>query len=565
MDDILTRSYRDGVLGPDARWRRPTNPKVPDGFVDLRREMMFVSLMAWEYADPRGPLAGDERIADVLLPALERLGGQFPGDDSLTDKAGPGPFFVLTSFTRALCCLRGKVDPAWHARRVAEGATLFASAVRIQHRTHEYLNARALEMATCYNLYRLTGRQEYLDRCTECLDQLITRQYPCGALPYHTGTWYWGRRPAQVYQLLCASLMLFVSRELGRQDGIDYVRRVVEFTQLATSRFGEAFVTPYEGLHKAASRACAGRQWVTAAGLGDEQFRGFACKAYEVYIEGLLDDPFHRHESFRHEALTEALEMGIGAAPAPVAMKPTSGVHALEDISTVIVHEGEVELAMTLLTGYSAFAEGAFGNVKLFALTPELTAEPNYSNCGTDALRPDWQKPTEQIACESAGERALLSGWVYTKWERSRGKDSRFVHNRRLGVTMTCEAGELVLEFETLKHWNPAPVPARLLLLLSARPFDQSGRLTLDGRHYATPPAEADESFYAEAPVGAVRFVAPDGSALEIIPELSLAEKITAERPPKGSPLPANEGCLRLAFDGPNVLDRGRYRLRYVR
>jgi hypothetical protein len=258
-----------------------------------------------------------------------------------------------------------------------------------------------------------------------------------------------------------------------------------------------------------------------------------------------------------------------------------------------MVHQERLDLSMTLLTGYSAFAEGVCGSVKLYALTPELTDQPTYLNCGTDALRPDWQHPTEQIQCSACGGEAVLSGWVYTKWARNQGqdarqtmgraaspvaaaarkglralpkqgKDTRYVHNRRLGVTMTYEKDTLVLEFETLKRWYPEPIPTRLLFLLSVRPFDQSGRLVLGDREFHTPSAESKEVFRVEAPVAMVCFSAPDGSAIEILPELSHAETMTAERPPAGSALPANEGCLRLAFEGPRVLDRGRYRLRFI-
>lgn len=558
MEDILTRSYRDGALGANVR-------PSPDELAVIRRELMFLSLMAWEYHDAAGPFAGDARLRRVLLPALERIGGRLAAADARPFIAGPAPFFALIPFTRALSCLRPHVDAAWWERRLAEGEALYAGAARHMDRTHEYLNARALEAVSCLNLHRLTGKQDYLDRCHRCLDELVKRQYACGAQPYHTGMWVWGRRPAQVYQFLSASLMLYAGRELGRQDAIDYVRRVADYALTATDRFGAAFVTCFEGLHKSASLACAGRQWVTATVLGDERFRGLARRAYEVYMDGLIDDPFKRHENYRHEALTEALSMGVVAAPAPAEYRPPPGVRALEDISTVMVHGDRLDWCMTVLTGYSAFAEGSCGNVTVYAVTPELTDEPTFSNCGTDALRPDWQRPTEQIECASSGGRGVVRGWVYTKWERNGTKAGRYVHNRRLGVTMTVDDGEWVLDFETLKHWHPDRVPCRLLVLLLARPFDQPGRLIMGGKEYRTPPAETPEPFQAAAPVGRVCFMAPDGSGIEIIPEVSHADRITAERPPAGSARPANEGSLRLAFEGPGVLDRGRYRVRFIK
>jgi len=86
-----------------------------------------------------------------------------------------------------------------------------------------------------------------------------------------------------------------------------------------------------------------------------------------------------------------------------------------------------------------------------------------------------------------------------------------------------------------------------------------------------TPAADAKEAFWLEAGVERAVFSAPDGSSIEIVPEVSTAERLTLERPPARSVAqtatkrlvvkPAPEGSLRPAFEGPNALDRGRYRI----
>jgi hypothetical protein len=242
---------------------------------------------------------------------------------------------------------------------------------------------------------------------------------------------------------------------------------------------------------------------------------------------------------------------------------------------------------MTLLTGYAAWAEADVGNVKLFALTPELTDEPTYRNAGTDPLRQDWRVPSEQIACEVTDGAALLKGTSFTKWiVTEHTTDQTLVHTRQLEVAMTYEAGEMVLAYRTLSNRHPQPLPSRLLLLLIARPLDQPGTLTVthdEGTlRWATPPAaDHDAEFHIDAPVGTVRFTAADGSGIEIIPEQTRAVRVTAERPsaasvpkrdrdgsPKDSSIntkPANEGSLRLAFEGEDALEQGRFRLRFLR
>jgi hypothetical protein len=125
-----------------------------------------------------------------------------------------------------------------------------------------------------------------------------------------------------------------------------------------------------------------------------------------------------------------------------------------------------------------------------------------------------------------------------------------------------------------LKNTHPEQLPSRLLFLLIALPRSEAPVLRLGNASFTPPPADAKEPWSAEAPVGPVTFAAADGSAIEIIPEQSRALRLTAERPHLelkvenpilATPVkPANEGSLRLAFEGPDVLEEGRYRIRFI-
>jgi len=580
VEDALNRSFKGGRLRPrdDPFGGSMAGPA-------MRWELMYTALLSWEYADPDGPFAGDERLRQAAVNALERNVEGFKTNPEASGDPMAG--FLLVPYTWSLLSLADHMSGEDIVRLVDGGVRLYDIASSRGNLTHDYPNARALEAAACLNLHRLTGEKRFMDRCVECLDNLIARQYPCGAQPYHTGMWIWGRRPAQVYQYLSASMMLYVSRFLGREDGVAYVRRLMDYSLLVTNRRGECFVTTFEGLHKARTLYAAGRQWQIATVLGEERFRGLARSTYEIWADGVvkfctgkqtrLDRS--KRETFPFEALTEALIMGVREAPEEGRQfVPPSGLHALEDISTTVVHEGELDVCMSLLSGYSAFAEADCGDVKLFAVTPELTDEPTYRNAGTDSLRAYYQKPSEQIECAVKDRKTILRGWVYTKWEKTGVKDFRYLHNRRLEVTMTYAAGELLLEYQTVKNWQEGPVPSRLLFLLVARPFTAGPRLQIGRERAVTvPPAESDEPFFIGAPVGTVRFSSPDGSRIEIVPELSMADRITAERPPAcfselvepGKPRshsqlkPANEGSLRVAFEGPDALEKGRYRIRF--
>ncbi len=556
-------------------------------FQVLRGELGYACLCAFEFADADGPFGGDERVREMAIKGIEQTSERFDRKGRVLDGGSPSTYFTLVPMTRGLLSLKEHVDGAWLTGMVGRAEQLFSDAAERTDRTHDYLNPRALEGVGCLGLYRLTGDTSYMDRCIECLDELLKRQYPCGALPYHTGTWIWGRRPSQGYQFLCATLMLYLGRELGREDAIEAVRRVMEYSLLATNRRAEAFVTTFEGLHKARTSQCAGRQWVAAAALGDERFRNLARTTYEIWasqavesLEGASDKPARMRSRFGTDALIEALHLGIRTEPEGGAFVPTPGTHAMEDISTVFVHEEQLDVAMSVLSGYSAFAEADCGNVKLYALTCELTDSPTFRNAGTDALRGDWRTPTEQIECFTDGRRSVLKGWVYTKWENDAEKDFARVHNRRLEVSMSYENSELLLEYQTIWNHSPEPVPSRLLFLLIARPPSEPPRLKIGKEmDVKTPPADSEEEFFTEAAVDTVRFGAPDSSAIEIIPELTLADRVIAERPPRtvtsrpdstkgarqaSAVRPANEGSLRLAFEGPNVLEKGRYRIRFI-
>jgi hypothetical protein len=555
------------------------------GFLNAERvELMWAALAAYEFADGDGPFAKDERARDAVKATLEGVSEEFE-----LPTGAVGPYFTLVPLTRALVSLKPYVEAPWHSRLVERSEWLFAQAVANVYRPHDYLNPRGLEVVSCLGLHHLAGDKQYLDRLHECLDQLIIHHYPCGAQPYHTGNWVWGRRPAQVYQFLTGSMMLQAALELGRQDVIETVRRLADYALMSTNRRGEALVTPFETLRKSKSLACAGRQWAIATALGDQRFQGLARTTYENWALAALElsASARNHRllekigPFYLEALTEALHMGVREIPKGDHFVPSPGRHILPDISTVFVHEPELDIAMTVLTGHSAFAEADCGNVKLFAVTPELTQEPTSAHAGTDALRADFRLPSEQLECTEKNGRIVLSGRVFIKLDaRSRPKLKRD-YLRQFEVTLTYENSEMVLEYETKRAAHNEPVPARLLFLLIGRPTSESPHLMIGNEvDINPPPADSGERFFAQAKVAEVRFFAPDGSGIEVVPELSLADSITAERteagwfrpsekgrqkPVKSDLKPANEGSLRLAFEGPKVLDRGRYRIRFRR
>ena len=584
--DALEHSFSDGRLRVDA------GDRSDDFWTVLFPSAMLAGLAAFEFTDGAGPFGGDPRLLRHAVGAIDAVSSHFRPAGVVGHGDINSAYFSLVPITRAVLKLKGAVDPSWHGTIVDRCERLYASAAAHINRTHDYLNPRALEAVSALGLHRLTGRSEYLHRCTECLDELLQRQYASGAQPYHTGDWIWGRKPAQHYQFLSANLMLAVGQALGRDDAVEYVRRLADFSLLATNRRGEAFVATFEGLHKSRTSGPAGGQWPLMLALDDPRCHALGRATYELWAKeavGLgtrvmgrwgFDVPRTNHLF----ALNEALYLGVREVPDAEPFVPPRGTHALPDISTVFVHEPGLDVSMCLLGGYSALAEADCGDVKLFAMTPELTAEPTFRNAGIDSRRHDWKAPTELLECAAEDGKSRLRGRVYTTYEmpaseqvnQPGGLDESQAFNRLLEVTITYSEGEMVVEYHTLRNSRPDALPARLLFLLIARPGSERPRLEVGGHLMAPPPPADEEATYSvDAAVGRVRFSAPDGSTIEIVPEDSVAERITAERPTdawvqdKGTRRirvkEANEGSLRLAFEGHRVLDRGRYRIRFQR
>ncbi len=408
--------------------------------------------------------------------------------------------------------------------------------------TLEYLNPRGLEGVAGLGLHALTGEDKYKQRAEQCLEAIMARQYPCGAQPYHTGGWVWGRKPAQAYQMLTATMMVRMAHQLDRPDVIEYVRRLLAFVQLTTTRRGEVLITPFEGLHKSNSRAAASWAWPVSASVG---LNGLSHATYRYWYEHIApllettpDDTDPVAQRPYSNALFNAAMLGVQALPQDEPFAPKLGAHALPDISTIVVHERDTDVVATLLTGYSAFAQGEVGDVRLFAVTPELTDQPTFRNAGTDPLREDWTKSSEQIACQSDGRRAEVRGRVYTKWDIPEGEqagsrpDLRRVHARELEVMMSWEAGELLLDYRTTRNNHVEPVSSRMLFLLGMQSNDASPQLRIgQSLDQALPAAAAQASYKFEAEPGPVRFEGPDGAAIEIVPERGQMERVVVERP----------------------------------
>ena len=482
--------------------------------------------------------------------------------------------FGLVYFTEALLLLRGRAPESRLAPLRDAAVRLFDDAAIHINQTTDYLNPRGMDALTAVNLFTLTGETRFRDKALYWLDELVVRQYACGAQPYHTGGWIWGRKPAQAYQLLTATMMLAAGRRLARPDAEEYVRRLMDFERLACTRRGEPFITLFEGLHKSHSDSCFEWLWPLAAALGDARFQPLGRAAFDHWVPAA---GWAGHGSLAPlGGFVNALLLGVERAPAcaePFA--PPAGLHACPDISAIFIHEPERDVGLSLLTGYSSIAEADAGNVKLYALLPELTDNPTYRHVGLDAVRVNWRIPSEQDACRIEGNRAILRGRGFTKWINAEGNGDPELnlHTRELEIGLEYENGILTLEYRTLRNKHPEPIPSRLLFLLIARPRSASPALRI-GRDTWTPPAaDAPTPWLREAPVRPVVFAAPDGSAIEIAPEKCRAERVTAERPTPRSRAenaimsaafkPANEGSLRLAFEGPAVLDEGRYVIRF--
>jgi hypothetical protein len=539
-------------------------------------ELNFALLQAVESA-PGHPRA-DAWREDALV-TLEGVAGRFTDDGRIgTINDLNSISFGLVPFTEALIRLRDRTpEKRWTALLEASVRLFDAAAVHI-NQTTDYLNPRGMDALAAMNLFKLTGETRFRDKASFWMDELIIRQYPCGAQPYHTGGWIWGRKPAQGYQLLTATMMMAVGLRHGRQDAIDYVRRLMDYELLTCTRRTDLFVTVFEGLHKAHSGLGAGL-WPLATALGDKRFLPLAASSFAAWQAQVAPVPPASAPGIAFLSRSvDAVLLGVErVASCEDPFRPPAGVHACPDISAVFVHEPDRDVAFSLLSGYSALAEADTGQVKLFALTPELTDTPCYWNAGLDAVRVDWRVPYEQQACRVEGARGILRGRGFTKWiNAGRGDAARFLHTRELEIGMEYDDGTLVLDYRTLRNRITESIPSRLLFLLIALPRDGQPLLRVGSEMWHPPAASSGDVWYREAPVGPVTFLAPDGSGLEIIPEVCRATRITAERPPhvmvpdadrlqlKREIKYANEGSLRLAFDGPAVLDEGRYRIRFL-
>ena len=549
---------------------RLNNPKRDPGhfFGTILPELKFAVLLAAESDDT--PEAG-RRLA-TAASVLEEAAAKFTPEGRIgTINDLNSVSFGLVPYTEALLRLRNRIpDGRWLALREA-AVRLFDNAAVHINQTVDYLNPRGMDALVAVNLHALTGEPRFRDKTAYWLDELAARQYPCGAQPYHTAGWIWGRKPAQAYQLLTVTMMLAAGRRLGRADTEAYVKRLMDFETLACNRRAEPFVTLFEGLHKSQSTSCDGWLWPLAFALNEPRFHPLGKAVYARWRDRVSTSC-----PGAVSGLVNALLLDVNAIPAAAPFIPSQGLHACPDISAIFIHEPERDIGLSLLTGYSSIAEADAGSVKLYALLPELTDHPTYRNTGLDAVRLDWKVPSEQDACRVDGNRALLAGRGFTKWILSEGPTdaARHLHTRELHIELTYENGELVLSYRTLKNTHPEQLPSRLLFLLIALPRSEAPVLRLGNASFTPPPADAKEPWSAEAPVGPVTFAAADGSAIEIIPEQSRALRLTAERPHLelkvenpilATPVkPANEGSLRLAFEGPDVLEEGRYRIRFI-
>jgi hypothetical protein len=507
---------------------------------------------------------------------------QFQDDGRVTKNGDLNtPYFTLCPLTRVLLLLRPVLDAEKSNTLTERCAQLYDTAVKNLRRSHDYPNVRGMEALAATNLHSLTGEPRYLDAAHECLNELVKRQYACGAQPYHTGTWVWGRRPAQVYQLLTATMMLAAGRSLGRDDVVSYVRRIAEYELLANNRHGEPFVTPFEGMDRTDTFAAGAWQWPVVAAFGDE-FQALAARSYANWITPTLTSINQNSHDWAEtkpvyvSVLNKALMLNVGDIQPSDNFSPPSGLHSCPDISTVFAHRPSLDLCITLLTGHSAFVQADCGDLRLYALTVELTNTPTFRNAGTDALRYDWTQPTEQLACEANEYSASLHGRVFTKWDNQHHtQDQRLGHARELEVKMTFEDRELVVEYKTIKNAHLEPVSNRVLFLLGTR-HNIAPQLSIgDATHQL--PADSERAFCIKSEIASVRF-SVRGSTIEIVPEEMSADYILAERPERQSVpypgkennaylstaiKPCNESTFRMSFEGPRTLDGGRLRIRF--
>ncbi len=547
-----------------------------DFFNVTRCEVDWAAVAAAEWADAQGPFYHNEMLRESAFTALEECAATFTLDGLVgTMGDANSPYFALVVMAFALVKLRdGGANEARVERITRACEMLFDTALIKRPAVMEYMNARALEAASLLGLHQLTGRQDYLDLCRHRMDALLKAQYPCGAQPYHIGGWIWGRRPAQVYQLLSATKMLYVGRALGMPEVEGFVRRIMDYELMSMTWRGDTLTTPFEGLYKVAQGICLPWQWPLALAMGDAKYLPMAQVTYDRWLAG-LDRTYSRRFIGRYTDPALGLMcmhlLDVRSMPGmPTRFSPTQGIHALKDISTVFVHEPRVDMAMTLLTGYSAWVEAECGDVRVLALGPEVTDNPTYRNFGTDAVRLDWKVPSEQDQCEAVDGKVTLKGRSFTKWdsENVKGADLARLHTRELEVTMAYAQRELTLTYKTIQDKSVEPVSSRILLLIGVFPKEAPGKLRIGTQEWETPAAGVSGAYRVEAPPGPVAFEAPDGSRVEVTMEGAGAERIVVERAAfamrDGQVVkPGNDGFLRLSFEGTDVLKAGVLRLRF--
>ncbi len=561
--------FENGLLKPSLR-------KPGFFFSSILPELQFATLLAEEV---RAGHPDALSLAEEAVHALEESRLCFTSEGRIgTVNDINSVSFGLVPFTETLLRLSGQVPSDSLTPLVEAAVTLFDHAALHINQTPDYLNPRGMDALAAFNLFLLTGAPRFQEKSDFWLRELLARQYPCGAQPYHTGGWIWGRKPAQGYQLLTATMMFVLGRRRPNPDALAYVNRLLEFERLACNRWGEPFLTVFEGLHKCHTPSVLAWLWPLATASNLPSLRSLARAAYERW-RGV---PVPHHNRVRPlsfyplQALFNATLLDLPQPPSPsFPFQPPPGIHACPDISALFIHEANCDVALSLLTGYSGIAEGVAGSVKLYALTPELTDNPSHSNAGLDALRLDWRVPSEQEECRVENGRGILAGRGFTKWilTEGRGNPERHLHTRELAIRMEWADQTLDLEFKTVQNRLTTPIPSRLLFLLIAYPRSARPKLSIGPHLFEPPAAEEFTVWFQQAPVAPVTFEAPDGSALHIEPIRTHALRITAERPDHSHAETdgekiiirkhANEGALRLAFEGPDVLKEGRFHIRF--
>jgi hypothetical protein len=547
-------------------------------FQFVRGELEFAAVAAAEWADAKGAFYQDVKLKDSAFAAMEGATSIFL-EDGAVGRAGDSnsTYFALMPMTFALAIFKAAgVEAERIAKLVPQCTKLFDTALRLRPPVLEYPNPRGLEAVAALGLHKLTGRQDYLDLAVSRTKGVIELQYPCGAQPYHVAGWIWGRRPAQVYQLLSACMVMYVGRELGMKEPEAFARRMMDYELISTTSRGDAFTTPFEGLYKISQGSCAAWHWPIALALGDERFLPLANATYDYWFEHMDRTAPLRTWGRFHDPVLGLLCMhlvGVHELREAPKFRPTQGIHAVPDISTIFVHEPGVDVGMSVLSGYSSWVEADCGDVKLLAIGPELTDDPTYRNFGTDSLRMNWRVATELDKCRVGDDgEAVLRGRGFTKWDVAdvKCKDVSQLHTRQLETSLKYKGRELVISYRTLADKSTLVVPSRILLLLGVFPWTASGKLTIGDETWTTPPAAQTTvgDFEICSAPGPVVLEGPDGSRMRIDVEIAGFERVVVERPPyvvRDTLVvkPAPDGFMRLAFEGTDMLKSGKITIRF--